>query len=491
MNREILMLVDVMSREKNIDRELVFEALQDALAQVIAKRFDEDADVRLSIDRQTGEYQAFRRWLVVPNEAGLQEPDKQMLLFEAQEVKPNAQVGDFIEEALEAVDFGRIGAQNARQAIMQKMRDAEREQLLRDFLSKDEKVVYGLVKRVESHFLVVELGKLDAVLKREQMIPRENFRVGDRVRAYVSKAEKGIRGVQIELSRTLPQFMEKLFEQQVPEIDRGLLEIMSISRDPGLRAKVSVRSLDKKRDAKGTLIGIKGTRVQAVTNELSGEKVDVVLWSEDPVQFVIEALAPAVVESIVVDEDKHAMDVVVDENNLAIAIGRGGQNVRLASELTGWQINIMTAQEATERRTSEVRALETRLMESLDIEADLADLLIEEGFVGLEEIAYVDEAELLSLEGFDEELVQELRARALSGLEKEKSDKKMKVDRLKGLLVGMDVAPNLLEKMVSSGIKSREDLADLAADECADLLKIDQQSATQLVMEARKIWLES
>jgi N utilization substance protein A len=489
MNREILMLVDVMSKEKNVDKELVFDALESALAHVLAKRSGVDAQVSLSINRLTGEYTASRLWMVVPDEAGLMQPDSEMLLFEALEINPDAKVGEYLQEPIEAIDFGRIGAQNARQAIMQRMRDAEREQLLRDFLERNEQVVYGTVKRIESNFLVVEIGRLDAILRKDHMIPRENFRVGDRVKAFVVKAEKNNRGVQIELSRTVPAFMEFLFEQQVPEIEKGLLEIVAVARDPGVRAKLAVRSFDRRVDARGTIIGIRGSRVQAVTNELAGEKVDVILWSEEPAQFVIESLAPATVDSIVVDEDKHEMDVVVDEANLAVAIGRSGQNVRLASELTGWQINILTASEASARREQESLNLCTQLMEHLDIDQDLASLLVDEGFVGLEEILYVEQAELLALEGFDVDLVNELRSRALSAIEKKQAQYEIEKAALIQTCGDMSLSDDLLEKMIKAGIKTREDIADLAADECAQLLGIDEAAAVALVLDARKIWL--
>ncbi|MGE8605003.1 transcription termination factor NusA, partial [Bordetella trematum] len=345
MSREILLLVDALAREKNVTREVVFGALEGALASAMKKRFKEDADIRVSIDRETGGHEGFRRWLVVPDEAGLQEPDKQEMLSDALEIDPDLEVGDYIEEALEPVEFGRIGAQAAKQAILQKIRDAEREQVLNDFLERGENIISGTIKRMDKGDCIIETGKIEARLPRTEMIPKENLRIGDRVRAFVLRVDHAARGQQVILSRTSPEFIRQLFENEVPEIEQGLLEIKAAARDPGVRAKIAVVAYDKRIDPIGTCVGMRGSRVTAVRNELGGEQVDIVLWSEDPAQFVIGALAPANVESIVVDEDKHAMDVVVDEENLPKAIGAKGQNVRLASELTGWQINIMTPEE--------------------------------------------------------------------------------------------------------------------------------------------------
>jgi N utilization substance protein A len=331
MSREVLMLADALAREKNVERDIVFEALEMALASASKKRFNEDVDIRVAIDRDTGEYETYRRWLVVPDEAGLQEPDKEILSFEAKEQISDIEIGDFIEEQVESVTFGRIGAQTAKQVILQRIRDAEREQILNDYLERGENVMTGTVKRADKNGLIIESGRVEALLRRDQMIPKENLRSGDRVRGFILKVDREARGPQIELSRTAPDFLIKLFENEVPEMDQGLLEIKGAARDPGIRAKIAVVAHDKRIDPIGTCVGVRGTRVTAVRNEVAGEAVDIVLWSEDPAQFVIGALAPAQVQSIMVDEEKHAMDVVVDEENLAIAIGRSGQNVRLAS----------------------------------------------------------------------------------------------------------------------------------------------------------------
>ena len=348
MSREILMLADALAREKNVERELVFLALESALASATKKQFTDEVDVRVAIDRESGDYDAFRRWLVVPD-GELEDHDIQTILTEARKEIEDIEVGDYIEVEMEAVPFGRIGAQAAKQVILQKIREAERDQILKDFLERGEVVINGTIKRLERGDAIVEAGKIEARLPRDQMIPKENLRPGDRVRAYMLRIDRTVRGPQIILSRTAPEFIMKLFELEVPEIEQGLMQIKSAARDPGIRAKIGVFTSDRRIDPIGTCVGVRGSRVQAVTHELAGERVDIVLWSDDPAQFVIGALAPANVSSIVVDEERHAMDVVVDEAELAVAIGRGGQNVRLASELTGWQINIMTSDESAER----------------------------------------------------------------------------------------------------------------------------------------------
>ena len=335
MSREILLLADALAREKSVTKDVVFQALEQAIASASKKRFKGEADVRVQIDRETGEHEAFRRWQVV-YEPDLESEDNQIGITDARDEDPDVQIGDFIEEELEPIEFGRIGAQAAKQTILQKIRDAERDQILNDFLERNEKLINGTVKRVENHRVLIESGRVEAALPREQMIPRETFRVGDRIRAYIHKIDRLQRGPAVVVSRTSPEFIKALFELEVPEIEEGLLEIKSAARDPGVRAKIAVFSNDKRIDPIGTCVGMRGSRVQAVTNELAGERVDIIIWSADPAQFVIGALAPAQVSSIVVDEERHSMDVVVDEENLAIAIGRGGQNVRLASELTGW-----------------------------------------------------------------------------------------------------------------------------------------------------------
>ena len=416
MNREMLMLVDAISREKNVERDVVFGAVESALAQATKKLYQGDVDIRVAVDRDSGDYETFRRWHVVPDEAGLQLPDQEILLFEAKEEMPDIELDEYIEESVESVPIGRIGAMAAKQVILQKIRDAEREMLLNDFMSRGEKIFTGTVKRLDKGDIIVEAGRVEGRLRRSEMISKENLRNGDRVRAMIMEVDLTLRGAPIILSRAAPEFMIELFRQEVPEIEQGLLEIKSCARDPGSRAKIAVLSHDKRVDPIGTCVGVRGTRVNAVTNELAGERVDIVLWSEDPAQFVIGALAPANVSSIVVDEEKHAMDVVVDEENLAIAIGRGGQNVRLASELTGWKINIMDANESAQKQATETDASRKLFMEKLDVDEEIADILISEGFTSLEEVAYVPISELLEIESFDEDTINELRSRAKDAL---------------------------------------------------------------------------
>jgi len=393
MSRELLLLVDALAREKNVDKDIVFGALELALASATKKRFDEEVDVRVSIDRDTGDYDTFRRWDVVTEE-DFYDPAYHMVLDQALKHDAEAEMGDFIEEELEPVEFGRIGAQAAKQVILQRVRDAEREQILQDFLDRGDKIVIGQVKRMERGDAIVESGRIEARLPRDQMIPRESLRPGDRVRAYLWKVDRMARGQQVILSRTSPEFIKALFAMEVPEIEQGHLEIKGAARDPGMRAKIAVLAHDRRIDPIGTCVGVRGSRVQAVTQELGGERVDIVLWSEDPAQFVIGALSPATVQSIVVDEDQHVMEVVVDEAELAQAIGRSGQNVRLASDLTGWQINIMTPEESAKRSEEEIGKLRELFTSKLDVDEEVANILIEEGFTGLEEVAYVPIAEM-------------------------------------------------------------------------------------------------
>ena len=491
MSREILLLVDALAREKNVTRDVVFDALEGALASAMKKRFKEDADIRVSVNRTNGDHEGFRRWLVVPDEAGLQEPDRQEMLSDAREIVSDIEVGEYIEEALEPVEFGRIGAQAAKQAILQRIRDAEREQVLNDFLERGETIISGSIKRMDKGDVIIETGKIEARLPRSEMIPKENLRVGDRVRAYVLKIDRAARGQQVILSRTSPEFIRELFENEVPEIEQGLLEIKGAARDPGVRAKIAVVAYDKRIDPIGTCVGMRGSRVTAVRNELGGEQVDIVLWSEDPAQFVIGALAPANVESILVDEDKHAMDVVVDEENLPKAIGAKGQNVRLASELTGWQINIMTPEESLNRQEQERAALRQTFMSKLDVDEEVADILIDEGFTGLEEIAYVPLQELLEIESFDEDTINELRTRARNALLTEAIVQEERVETAQDLLSLEGMTPELVATLSESGIKTRDDLAELATDELAEMAGIDEESASQFIMKARAHWFEN
>ncbi|EXU78733.1 peptidase M54 [Comamonas aquatica DA1877] len=489
MNRELLMLVEAISREKNVERDVVFGAVELALAQATKKLYEGEVDIRVAIDRESGEYDTFRRWVVVPDDAGLQNPEAEEMLMDAEERVPGIQVGEFIEEQIESLPIGRIGAMTAKQVILQKIRDAEREMLLNEFMARGEKIFTGTVKRMDKGDIIVESGRVEGRLRRSEMIPKENLRNGDRVRAMIMEVDLTLRGAPIVLSRSAPEFMIELFRNEVPEIEQGLLEIKSCARDAGSRAKIAVISHDKRVDPIGTCVGVRGTRVNAVTTELAGERVDIVLWSEDPAQFVIGALAPANVSSIVVDEEKHAMDVVVDEENLAIAIGRGGQNVRLASELTGWKINIMDAAESAQKHAEETDSARKLFMEKLDVDEELASILVEEGFSSLEEVAYVPLSEMLEIEAFDEETVTELRARAKDALltmeiaqEESVSEVSQDLRELEGL------TPELVAKLAAGGVQTRDDLADLAIDELTELTGQTADEAKALIMKAREHW---
>ncbi|QTD43684.1 transcription termination factor NusA [Ottowia testudinis] len=489
MNRELLMLVEAISREKNVERDVVFGAVEAALAQAAKKLYEGEVDLRVAIDRDTGEYETFRRWHVVPDEAGLQLPDQEILLFEAKEQIPDVEVDEYIEEAVESVPIGRIGAMAAKQVILQKIRDAEREMLLNDFMSRGEKIFTGTVKRMDKGDILVESGRVEGRLRRSEMIPKENLRNGDRVRAMIMEVDLTLRGAPILLSRSAPEFMIELFRNEVPEIEQGLLEIKSCARDPGSRAKIAVVSHDKRVDPIGTCVGVRGTRVNAVTNELAGERVDIVLWSEDPAQFVIGALAPANVSSIVVDEEKHAMDVVVDEENLAIAIGRGGQNVRLASDLTGWKINIMDADESAQKEAEETGSIRELFMEKLDVDQEIADILIEEGFTNLEEVAYVPIQEMLDIESFDEDTVNELRARAKDALLTMEIALEESVGAMSQDLRDLEgLTPELITQLAGAGVQTRDDLADLAVDELTEITGQSEEDAKALILKAREHW---
>ena len=490
MSREILLLVDALAREKNVAKEIVFSALETALASATKKRIHDDADVVVSIDRDSGDYTSKRRWLVMLDEEVVND-EAEMGIIDARELRADVQIGDYIEEELEPIDFGRIGAQAAKQVILQKIRDAEREQVLNDFLDRKEFLVSGSIKRMERGNAIIEVGRMEAVLPRDQQIPRENLRVGDRVKAFLLRIDRGARGPQLVLSRTAPEFLMKLFELEVPEIEDGLLELKACARDPGLRAKIAVKSNDQRIDPIGTCVGLRGSRVTAVRNEIGGEQIDIIVWSSDPAQFVVAALQPAEVVSIVVDEESHAMDVVVDENNLAIAIGRSGQNVKLASELTGWTINLMSEQESAEKTAQEQQGLRALFMEKLDVDEELADILIEEGFSSLEEVAYVPLSEMLEIEAFDEDTVNELRNRARNVLLTEAIVTEEQLEKVSDDLLGLEgMDKSLAATLAQQGIRTRDDLADLAVDELVEMAGIDEERAKALISVARAHWFE-
>lgn len=491
MSREVLLLVDALAREKNVAREIVFEALESALASATKKRFVEETDVRVQIDRESGEYEAFRRWQVVPD-GELEDHDLQIILSEARKKNPDIELEEFVEEDLEPAELGRIGAQAAKQVILQRIRDAEREQIISDFLQRDEPILSGTVKRVDREGAIIESGKVEARLPRDHMIPKENLRTGDRVRAYVADVNREGRGPQLYVSRTAPEFIQQLFAIEVPEIEQGLLEIKAAARDAGVRAKIAVVSHDRRIDPIGTCVGVRGSRVQAVTGELAGERVDIVLWSEDPAQFVIGALAPANVSSIMVDEEKQAMDVVVDEDNLALAIGTGGRNVRLASELTGWQINIMTAEESEAKTQEEQTQIMQLFMDKLDVDEDVAEILVVEGFTSLDEVAYVPVNEMQEIEAFDDETVEELRTRARNSLLTEAIATEEKLSNTNEDLLeleGMDKAT--AAKLADNDVRDREALAELAVDELVEFTGMPEEQASDMIMKARAHWFEN
>ena len=488
MSREILLLVDALSREKNVDKETVFGALELALASATKKRFQEDVDVRASVDRASGDFSFFRRWQIVPEEE-FEVPSRQYMLREAIEENPEIKLGEYREEPLSGLEVGRIGAQTAKQVILQKIRDAEREQILNDFLARKESLVTGVIKRMERGNALIESGRLESVLPRDQMIPKENLRIGDRVRALIWKIDRVARGPQLILSRTAPEFITRLFELEVPELEDGLLEIKAAARDPGSRAKIAVHSKDARIDPIGTCVGMRGSRVQAVTSELAGERVDIVLWNPDPAQFVINALAPAEVSRITVDEEKHSMDIVVEEENLAQAIGRNGQNVRLAAELTGWELNIMTLEESEKKTEEETTRIRSIFIEKLDVDEEVAGILVEEGFSTLEEVAYVPLTEMLEIEAFDETTVNELRSRARNALLTQAIASEEKVEHdIEDLLKVEGMDNETARLLASKGVSTQEELADFGTDDLVEATGLDEERAKALIMAARAPW---
>lgn len=494
MSREMLEMVDVLAREKNVEKSAVFGVLEIALASAVKKaQFPgEDADVLVHVDPNTGDWTAVRRWVIVSDDMGLQQPDREEMFSDIHDDYPELQVGDYIEKPIENINTsGRRFAQDAKQVILQRLRDAEREQILNEFLSRQEKVVSGQVKRADKEGAVIEIGRLEARLPKSEMIPRENLRNSDRVRAYVLRVDETNKGKQVILSRACNEFLMKLFELEVPEIEEGTVEIKAAARDPGSRAKIAVISHDKRVEPVGTCIGIRGSRVTAVTNELAGERIDVVRWDENPVQYIVEALKPAKVSKVVADEESRSMDVTVDEENLAIAIGRGGQNVRLASELTGWQINIMTAEEANKKQEEEDQAACSEFMTELSMSQDDAMALVQDGIYSLEELAYVPEQEIVELGIFDEQTVADLRERARHVLLARALKREENLRQADASLMGLeDMDNDLASLLVSEGIKTADELGDLDTEELMQKAGISQQEAQRLIMAARASWTQ-
>ncbi len=493
MANEILQVVEAVSREKNVDREVIFGALEAALATATRKRHRDDIDARVSIHRKTGDYDTFRRWLVVDDDVEtLAFPEREMRLSEARARDPNAEVGGYVEEPLEPVEFGRIAAQAAKQVIVQKVREAEREQIVNQFKDRQGELVTGVVKRLERGDAIIDLGSAEALLAKSAMIPREGLRPGDRVRAYLEDVHSTPRGPQLFLSRVAPQLLVELFKLEVPEAGEGLIEIHGAARDPGLRAKIAVNSKDPRIDPIGACVGMRGSRVQSVSNELGGERVDIIQWSQDPAQFVINALAPAEVLSIVVDEELRSMDVIVDEAQLSQVIGRGGQNVRLASELTGWELNIMTEETASARGQSEATNAIQMFVEILGIDTATAEILVREGFMSLDEVAYVPKQEMMAVEGLTEQQIDAMRDRARDILLTRAITLEEKIDMAEpaaDLLAMPEMDEHTARVLASHGIKTMEELADQSVDDLIGIIEgLSEDRARALIMAARAPW---
>jgi N utilization substance protein A len=495
MNKEILNVVDVVSNEKGVEKEIIFEALEAALASATRKRQGEDIDVRVSINRQSGDYDTFRRWKVFADESKeLEFPERELRMIDAVDVDPKAEPGGFVETPIPSVDFGRIAAQTAKQVIVQKVREAERKKVVEEYQGRVGQLLSGAVKRVDRNGIYIDLGSnAEGFIPRENMIPREPVRPQDRLKGLLKEVRSELRGPQLFLSRTAPEFLAELVKIEVPEVGQGLIEILGAARDAGLRAKIAVKSNDPRIDPVGACVGMRGSRVTAVSNELAGERVDIIPWDENAAQFVINAMSPAEVTGIVVDEEAHSMDIAVSEDKLSQAIGRGGQNIRLASELTGWDLNVMSEAAAEEKSEQESRKIVETFMKQLDVDEDVALILVQEGFTSIEEIAYVPAAELLGIAEFDQQIVDELRSRARDVLltqaiatEETMNDGQPAEDLLS--LAGMD--SELAKRLAARGIVTREDLAEQAVDDLADIDGLDGARAATLIMAARAHWFE-
>ena len=493
MSKEIMMVVDAVSNEKGVDKEVIFEALEAALASATRKKHGEEWDVRVAINRKSGDYDTFRRWKVFADDSKeLEVPDRELRLDDALDVNPAAIVGGFVEEPIESVAFGRIAAQQAKQVIVQKVREAERAQVVEAYKDRVGQLVSGVVKRVDRNGIFVDLGgNAEGFVSRTDMIMREQVKPQDRIKAFLKEVRPEPRGPQLFLTRSAPEFLIELFKLEVPEVGQGLIQILGAARDPGIRAKIAVRSNDPRIDPVGACVGMRGSRVQAVSNEIAGERVDIIPFDENPAQFVINAMSPAEVISIVVDEDSHSMDIAVSEEKLSQAIGRGGQNIRLASQLTGWDLNVMTESDAEAKSESEARALVENFMKQLDVDEDVATILVQEGFSTVEEVAYVPQAELTAIDEFSEDMVKELRSRARDVLltqaiaTEESLDSQLPADDLL-LLEGMQ--PDLALALARRGVRTREDLAEQAVDDLLDIQGLTAEEAGKLIMKAREHW---
>ena len=493
-NKEILMVVDVVSNEKEIEKEIIFEAIEAALSSATRKKHGGEIDVRVSIDRESGNYVSFRRWLVVAEadeEEGL-DPETQVLLEDALKQNPAIEVDDYIEEPMDSIAFGRIAAQTAKQVIVQKVREAERAKVVEAYQSRKGELVTGVVKRIERGNVTLDLGSnAEALIPREEMIPRESVRSGDRIRGYLYDVRPEPRGPQLFVSRTRPELLIELFKLEVPEVGEKLIEIKGAARDPGLRAKIAVVSRDSRIDPVGACVGMRGSRVQAVSNELNGERVDIILWNENVAQFVINAMSPAEVVSIVVDEDRGSMTVAVSEENLSQAIGRGGQNVRLAGELSGWELNVMNETEAAALSEEEGRVYIENFMKQLDVDEEVASILVQEGFSSLDEVAYVPISEMLEIEEFDADIVDTLRARAKEVLLTQAIAKEETLKEPEESLITMDgMTRELAYTLAEREVTSMDDLAELSVDELLEIDGMEKERAAELIMTARAPWFE-
>jgi transcription termination/antitermination protein NusA len=494
MSKEILLVVESVSNEKGVSEEIIFDALEVALATATKKRYSEEADVRVAIDRKTGLYDSFRRWTVMADDELVEFEDAQLTIEQAVELQPGLTAGDIYEIAIDSVEFGRIAAQAAKQVIVQKVREAERAQVVEAYRHRIGELLNGQVKKVTREAVIIDLGNnAEAILPREEWVPRETFRIGDRLRALLKEVRPEARGPQLAMTRTSAEVLTELFKIEVPEVADGIIEILGAARDPGSRAKIAVKTNDGRIDPVGACVGMRGSRVQAVSGELGNERIDIVLWDDNIAQLAINAMAPAEVVSIVVDEETHSMDIAVSEDNLAQAIGRGGQNVKLASELTGWSLNIMTEAEAAEKQEQEAGSVVTNFMEQLDVDEDVAIVLLEEGFTSLEEIAYVPIDEMVAIEGFDIDIVEELRTRARNTItNRELADEANRITQepAEDLLTMDGMTTKLAYDLAAMGIITMEDLAEQAVDDIIEIESMTEAMAGEIIMTARAPWFE-
>lgn len=495
MSKEVLAVVEIMSNEKGVEKEIIFDAIEAALATATRKSHNDEIDARVSIDRYTGDYETFRRWEVIEDDVEIEDHVGWYIRhMDAVDVEPHIEPGEFIEESIESIEFGRIGAQTAKQVIIQKVREAERKKVVEEYSKRVGEIITGQVKRIDRGDVILDLGdNVDAVIPRSELINRENFKMGDRVRAYVQEVSFRPRGPQIVMSRACKEMLMELFKIEVPEIGDDLIDIMSAARDVGLRAKVAVRANDPRLDPIGACVGMRGGRVQAVTNELNGERIDIILWDSNDAQFVINAMAPAEVTSIMVDEDKHTMDLAVDDEQLSQAIGKNGQNIRLATELTGWELNVMSESDMAAKHETESKSQMDLFVNGLEVDEELAEVLVAEGFTTLEEVAYVPAAEMLEIEGFDEDIVAALKERAKDALLTQaiaNEEKTAMAEPAQDLLDLEGMTEEMAKTLASKGIITQEDLAELGTDEVLEIVEMDADAASELILKARAPWFE-